>query len=147
MGVWDFVRSAGKKTGLGGDDEVAPEPAVLKREIEDLGLDAGDLDISVEGETVKVRGRAASREARERVVLAVGNVAGVARVEEDIATDDPQEAAVFHTVTSGDTLSAIVQKYLGNASRYMEIFNANKPMLKDPDSIYPGQVLRIPQES
>jgi len=96
---------------------------------------------------VKVRGRAASREAREKVVLAVGNVAGVARVEEDIATDDPQEAAVFHTVTSGDTLSAIVQKYLGNASRYMEIFNANKPMLKDPDSIYPGQVLRIPLES
>jgi nucleoid-associated protein YgaU len=29
--------------------------------------------------------------------------------------------------------------------KYPAIFEANKPMLKDPDKIYPGQVLRIPQ--
>ncbi len=52
-----------------------------------------------------------------------------------------------YTVQSGDTLSKIAQEYYGNASKYQQIFEANKPMLKDPDKIYPGQVLRIPAEA
>jgi nucleoid-associated protein YgaU len=52
--------------------------------------------------------------------------------------------AQFHTVVSGDTLGEIVKNYYGNAMKYPVIFEANKPMLKDPDLIYPGQVLRIP---
>lgn len=51
----------------------------------------------------------------------------------------------FHTVVKGDTLSAIALKYLGAANKYPAIFEANKPMLKDPNKIYPGQVLRIPE--
>jgi len=47
----------------------------------------------------------------------------------------------------GDTLSAIAKKYYGDASKYPEIFEANKPMLKHPDKIYPGQSLRIPPRS
>ena len=47
----------------------------------------------------------------------------------------------------GETLSAIAKKHYGNANAYMQIFEANKPMLKDPDHIYPGQVLRIPAKS
>jgi nucleoid-associated protein YgaU len=50
-----------------------------------------------------------------------------------------------HTVVQGDTLSAISLKYYGDANQYMKIFNANRPLLKDPDKIYPGQVLRIPK--
>ena len=50
-----------------------------------------------------------------------------------------------YTVQSGDTLSAIAKKQYGDASQYQRIFEANQPMLKDPDKIYPGQVLRIPQ--
>lgn len=49
-----------------------------------------------------------------------------------------------YTVKKGDTLSEIAQEQLGKASRYPEIFEMNKPMLKDPDRIYPGQVLRLP---
>jgi nucleoid-associated protein YgaU len=52
--------------------------------------------------------------------------------------------AQYHTVAKGDTLSAIAKKYYGDASKYPEIFEANKPMLKHPDKIYPGQSLRIP---
>jgi nucleoid-associated protein YgaU len=52
---------------------------------------------------------------------------------------------VFHEVKKGESLWAISSKTLGNGSRYMEIFEANKPMLSDPDKIYPGQNLRIPQ--
>lgn len=146
MGVWDFVKKAGKKLGIGGDDEdTAPAPEALKKEVEDLGLKADGLDISIEGDTVKLKGRAPTQAEKEKIVLAVGNVAGVAKVEEEIATDEAEGEAVFHTVVSGDTLSAISQKYLGKASRYMEIFEANKPMLSNPDKIYPGQVLRIPK--
>jgi hypothetical protein len=50
-----------------------------------------------------------------------------------------------HTVQSGDTLSAIAEKYLGDANAYMDIFNANRDQLTDPDKIKPGQVLKIPQ--
>jgi LysM repeat protein len=50
-----------------------------------------------------------------------------------------------YTVQSGDTLSAIAKRFLGNANDYMEIFNANKDQLSDPDKIKPGQVLKIPQ--
>jgi nucleoid-associated protein YgaU len=144
MGVWDFVKKAGKKIGIGGDEDAAPDPEALKKEVQDLGLEAEGLDIAVEGDKVKIRGRAKSQEAKEKVVLAVGNIAGVAKVEEDISTETAEKEAVFHTVEPGDNLSAIAQKYLGSASRYPEIFEANKPMLTDPDKIYPGQVLRIP---
>lgn len=52
-----------------------------------------------------------------------------------------------YTVQSGDTLSAIAKKFLGNANDYMEIFNANRDQLTDPDKIKPGQVLKIPQHA
>jgi nucleoid-associated protein YgaU len=50
-----------------------------------------------------------------------------------------------YTVQSGDTLSGISKKFLGNANDYMDIFNANRDQLTDPDKIKPGQVLKIPQ--
>ena len=52
-----------------------------------------------------------------------------------------------YTVEKGDTLSRIAKEMYGDASKYPMIFEANKPMLKDPDKIYPGQVLRIPAEA
>jgi nucleoid-associated protein YgaU len=50
-----------------------------------------------------------------------------------------------YTVKAGDTLSKIAKEKLGNANAYMEVFNANKDQLTDPDKIKPGQVLKIPQ--
>ena len=52
-----------------------------------------------------------------------------------------------HTVKSGDTLSKIAKEHLGDANAYMEIFNANRDQLEDPNKIKPGQVLKIPQVS
>lgn len=52
-----------------------------------------------------------------------------------------------YTVQKGDTLSKIAKDFYGNANKYHQIFEANKPMLKDPDKIYPGQVLRIPADA
>ena len=39
---------------------------------------------------------------------------------------------------------AIAKAHYGDGNKYHVIFEANKPMLKDPNKIYPGQVLRIP---
>jgi len=143
MGLWSFVKNAGKS--LVGSAEAAPAPADLTKEIEDLGLDATGLDITVDGDTVKVTGDAVSQEMKEKIILAVGNVEGVAAVDDEVKGDgtDP----VFHTVVRGDTLSAIAKKTMGSANKYHAIFEANKPMLTHPDKIYPGQVLRIPQEA
>jgi nucleoid-associated protein YgaU len=52
-----------------------------------------------------------------------------------------------YTVQAGDTLSGIAKRVLGNANKYMEIFNANRDLLTDPDKIQPGQVLKIPQHA
>jgi nucleoid-associated protein YgaU len=64
------------------------------------------------------------------------------------ATAAPQPASpATYTVKAGDTLSKIAREQLGSANAYMDIFNANKDQLQDPDKIRPGQVLKIPQHS
>lgn len=138
MGLMTFIKSAGKSL-FGSAEAAEPDADILKQEIDSLGLDATGLEISVEGDTVSVDGNAVSQEMKEKIVLAVGNVEGVAGVE-----DNAGGGGTFHTVEKGDTLWAISKKALGDGNRYSEIFEANKPMLTHPDKIYPGQVLRIP---
>ena len=144
MGLLDFVKSAGKALGIGSADAAeAPAPEALKKEIESHGLDASGLTVETRGDTVVLKGKAKSQE--EKAIISVGNIAGVAKVEEEVAVPDAREA-VFHTVVKGDNLWKIAEKYLGNGARNKEIFEANRPMLSDPDKIYPGQVLRIPEK-
>ena len=52
---------------------------------------------------------------------------------------------IQRVLKSGDTLSKIAKQQLGDPNAYMEIFNANRDQLSDPDEIKPGQVLKIPQ--
>jgi nucleoid-associated protein YgaU len=54
-------------------------------------------------------------------------------------------AGTTYTVKSGDTLSGIAKQFLGDASKYQKIFEANRDVLSDPDRIKPGQVLKIPR--
>jgi len=49
-----------------------------------------------------------------------------------------------YTVKSGDTLWNIAKKYLGNGNRYTEIYNLNKAKISNPNMIYVGQVLTLP---
>ena len=142
MGLWNFVKDAGKSLFGKAEAAEAPKEDALKAELQDLGLNTEGVELKVEGDKVVVSGKAIDAETKEKIILAVGNVDGVAAVETE--QDDDTADAVFHTVVKGDTLSAIAKKTLGNANRYPEIFEANKPMLTHPDKIYPGQVLRIP---
>ncbi len=143
MGLWSFVKDKGKTLFGGGDDEQVVG-AALQDELKDLGLDTSGVEIAVEGDTVKLSGQAPSQEEKEKIILAVGNVEGVAAVEDSMPD---ATKPVFHTVAKGDTLWAISARHLGNGARYNEIFEANRPMLKHADAIYPGQVLRIPQSA
>ncbi|MEM1081028.1 MAG: LysM peptidoglycan-binding domain-containing protein [Pseudomonadota bacterium] len=60
------------------------------------------------------------------------------------SSDASADTTTVHTVQPGDTLSAIAKQYYGDASQYMIIFEANQPPLDDPNTIFPGQELKIP---
>jgi nucleoid-associated protein YgaU len=50
-----------------------------------------------------------------------------------------------YTVKAGDTLSKISREFYGDANQYTKIFNANRNILRDPNTIKPGQELLIPE--
>ena len=67
--------------------------------------------------------------------------------ENEVAADVKAERTDIHgihTVQAGESLSKIAKTHLDDAGRYMDIFNANKDKLKDPNMIHPGQQLVIP---
>ncbi|WP_460275548.1 peptidoglycan-binding protein LysM [Celeribacter sp. ULVN23_4] len=140
MGLFSFVKDAGKKV-FGKKEETTDADAILA-EIKALGLEAEGVDVAVDGDKVVIGGTVSDQTTKEKIIMAAGNVEGVASVEDTLEGADP----VFHEVKKGDTLWGISKDALGNGSRYMEIFEANKPMLSDPDKIYPGQMLIIPQD-
>ncbi len=147
MGLFSFIKNAGAKVfGIGktSEEERIDKANMLAAAVEKLGFDVRDLNIEVEEDTAIVWGEAGSQETREKVVLVLGNTEGIANVDDrmTVVVEEPQ--AQFHTVVSGDSLSKIAKNYYGDAMKYPVIFEANKPMLKSPDLIYPGQVLRIP---
>jgi len=99
----------------------------------------------VKGDKVHLKGTPGSVEDREKALLIAGNVKGIAKVSDDMVAKDDKGKTRYYTVVSDDTLSKISKNMYGDANKYMKIFDANKPMLSDPDKIYPGQVLRIPE--
>ena len=145
MGLFSFLKNAGAKLlNRKAEANDASQLENLRNAIYDHGLKIEDLLLELEDDKVTVRGVVESQSEKEKVILALGNVEGIATVVEDIEVSVPEPEAVFYEVKSGDSLSKIAKKHYGDAMKYPEIFEANKPMLKDPNLIYPGQVLRIP---
>lgn len=146
MSLLSFVKEAGEKLL----DLLTPGNAnaseQLKEHISKVGLGNPNVQATVDGDKVTVTGEVASQEEKEKILLAVGNIQGVGSVDDQITVTGPVVAAArFVVVKKGDTLSAISLEVYGNANQYNKIFEANKPMLKDVDKIYPGQTLRIPE--
>jgi nucleoid-associated protein YgaU len=143
MGIFNFVKTAGAKIAsmLG----AGKEDTALAEHVRKHNLGGKDLKVERNNGTVTVTGSVATHEEREKIVIALGNVAGVEKVDDRITvTGVDMAASEFYTVQKGDTLSAISKRFYGNAGLYMRIFEANKPLLSHPDKIYPGQALRIP---
>jgi len=61
------------------------------------------------------------------------------------ALQNPYHGFTVYTVQSGDTLSSIAQQFYGDPERFRTIFQANRNVLEDPDEMFPGQELRVPQ--
>jgi LysM repeat protein len=169
MGLIQFAKKVGRKLGIGDDDDKnvaqaktggqAPsaqqveemrerrKAAALLKLVNDMGLKVSDLGVRVDDDKVTLTGAADSQEIREKVVLLVGNVEGIGSVDDQIKVARQEPEATFYEVKSGDTLSKIAKQHYGDANKYNLIFEANRPMLKDADEIYPGQRLRIPAMS
>jgi nucleoid-associated protein YgaU len=148
MGIFDFVKSVGKKLGIG-DEETPPTADDLKKELDSHALGTEKLEVEIDGDKAIIKGEVADQSIFEKAIIAVGNTLGVSKVEaSEIKVADASGSApgdvVLHEVKKGDNLWKIAEKHYGNGSKYTEIFEANKPMLSDPDLIYPGQMLRIP---
>jgi nucleoid-associated protein YgaU len=165
MDLIDFVKDAGEKLFGHGEAQAAVKEATadpanqakaqaanaaaadaILNYIKAQNLSATGLTVTYDGatSTASVFGVAPNQATREKIVLCCGNVAGVAAVKDMMSVDQSAPEAKFYTVVSGDTLSKISRQFYGDANKYTTIFEANKPMLKSPDRIYPGQNLRIP---
>jgi len=164
VGFFDFIADAGANLFKG--DE--PEPEITKPiaiHIRDAGVMIDNLKVNFKQGVVVLSGYLPNQEQKDKAVLVAGNIKGVTNVQDNVILGTPpadpvaQEAEEVkaaeeasntepsfrtYTVKSGDTLGKISKEMYGKSSMYNKIFEANTPMLKDADHIYPGQVLKIP---
>ncbi|MCA0256296.1 MAG: peptidoglycan-binding protein LysM [Proteobacteria bacterium] len=150
MGLFSFIKSAGKKLGLVDDEgETPPDAEAVKKELEGLNLGTDKVEVTVEGDKVVLKGDVENQSIFEKAVIAVGNTLGISKVEaaELKVASAPAKEPVLYTVKKGDTLWEIAESQYGKGkgAKHTVIFEANRPMLSHPDKIYPGQVLRIPE--
>ncbi|MEN8222517.1 MAG: peptidoglycan-binding protein LysM [Acidobacteriota bacterium] len=136
MGLFDFVKDMGEKLDAQMD---------LAAKINESGIEVQDMKADFSDGVASVSGVVNSLADKEKIVVMLGNVEGVEQVNESLNIAVGKKESKFYTVKGGDTLGKIAKEFYGNAMKYMVIFEANKPMLKDPNKIYPGQVLRIPE--
>jgi nucleoid-associated protein YgaU len=164
MGLIDFIKNVGHKLNVGHDDpkpaQAAPKAGPSQQEIhalenrkkavalthlvQQMGLKGENLNVQVDGEKATLTGKVDNQEVREKIVLLVGNTEGIGKVDDQLQVTRPEPEAQYYDVKAGDSLSKIAKQVYGDANQYNRIFEANQPMLKDPDKIYPGQKLRIP---
>ena len=203
----DFIKEMGESLKGTNIDTVEEFEQALVNRVKSLRLSVSDLDIEYEKGVATVMGMVPDQATKEKVILAVGNVKGVAKVKDALAVGltasqkaelrkraarragagarssaataaaakaaekarkeakakfelnlrraaykkelaaraKDSGASATYTVKKGDSLSKIAKKLYGDASKWKAIFEANQPMIKNADLIYPGQVLRIPK--
>ena len=152
MGLLTFVKNAGAKL-FGLKDSPEEKQKKIIAHLNSFNLDISRLQVAVADDTVHLSGNVKSIFDKIRIVATAGNVEGITAVNDDklivgesvdvnIAAEQPQKQ--YYTVVKGDTLSKISKNFYGDFKLYNKIFEANRPMLKNPDLIYPGQMLVIP---
>jgi len=151
MGLIAFIKGAGEKIfGKSEEKKEEQKADLILSHIKKFGFDTSDIQVKVDGDKVILMGSVDTIDNRNKVIVTAGNVEGIASVDDLLkvnhppADTPPQPEKQFYTVKKGDYLSKIAKEVYGNANKYNVIFEANKPMLKDPNLIYPGQVLVIP---
>lgn len=151
MGFISFIKNAGEKIFGKSEETLEKEKSeLISNHIKKFGFDTSTIQVVVDDEEVTLTGSIDNMENKNKIVVTAGNVDGISSVNDQILLTNPpsirppEPEKQFYTVKKGDYLSKIAKEVYGKANKYNIIFEANKPMLKDPNMIYPGQVLVIP---
>ena len=165
MGIFDSIKNAFGKSEAEPDATVAPSQM-----LRDAGIDPSGLKFGFATGVITVSGEIAEEANRQKIVEILSATPGIDRIEDkmNVAVPGPpepeepvapskseaepaadevpasEESGRTYTVESGDTLWKIAEEMYGNGSKYMVIFEANKDLLENPDRIFPGQKLVIP---
>lgn len=151
---------------------MSTRPKKLNRTSRKIILEVDNLEVELQEDSVCVlRSQCDCKDAKEKTILMAGNMKGVSSVvavrlkiadskssehrtqsgnsnEEQADSEFEQSSSSqYYTIESGDTLWGIAAKFLGNGSKYPEIFEANREIIEDPDKIFVGQKIRIPSSS
>ena len=138
MRLWNFAKDAGEILFV----KENTLQVAMNNHLAGKDLNISGVKIIVEGQSVRITGKAFDQETREIIILATGNINGISQVQDE--TEGMNKEIFFYTVKLGDTMMSIAQITMGKAFAHHRIFEANKPILTQPDQIYVGQVLRIP---
>jgi nucleoid-associated protein YgaU len=150
MGLISFIKNAGAKIFKSEERREEEKASLILEHIKKFGFDVSKVSVAVDDEKVILKGSVDTQANKNKIIVTAGNVEGISVVEDHLTVTMPEPVAPpepekqFYTVKKGDYLSKIAKEVYGDAKKYPIIFEANKPMLKDPDLIYPGQVLVIP---
>ena len=150
MGLISFIKNAGDKIFKSEEKKEQEKADLILSHIRKFGFDTSDIKVKVDDDKVILMGSIDTIDNRNKVIVTAGNIEGIAKVDDWLVVKNPPAVAPpppekqYYTVKKGDYLSKIAKEVYGDAKKYNIIFEANKPMLKDPDLIYPGQVLVIP---
>ncbi|WP_413533583.1 peptidoglycan-binding protein LysM [Empedobacter brevis] len=151
MGLFSFIKNAGEKV-FGGAETPEEKANKVKDQVAKQGFDLSGVTFSADGDKIVVAGEVLDINEKQKILATAGNIDGVEEVEDKLTLKTPLKIEIpdisktMYTVKSGDSLSKIAKEVYGDPMQYPKIFEANKPMLKHEDKIYPGQVLYIPQD-
>ena len=142
MGLFDFLKNIGKNVDDGKEADQIKEHLSIG-----LGDSINGLNVAFDDGTVTLSGEADSFATKQKAVLMAGNVKNVEKVNDmmTVKVDDPEPEPRFYTVQKGDSLSKIAKEIYGDYMKWEALFAANKEVIENPDLIYPGQQIRVPE--
>ncbi len=154
MGLFDFLKKNKKANvptppkpdvSAKADEMIRQQKLmVIENTVATLGLDIENLNIDFYNNTVTITGLTKSDDDRDAIINALNAVDGVYSVDNRLEVAAP--TFEVYTIKKGDSLSKIAKHYYGDAMKYKELFELNKDVLKDPNTIFPGQEIKIPKE-
>lgn len=167
MGLFSFKSDAGEEI-INRANNTDQKTELILNHLKKHNLIPEGLSASLEGSKLMLSGDVESQQAKNRILATAGNIQGISQVEDrigikniaaqeeqaqdELLTKNEGDEGIdidnldgFYTVKKGDYLSKIARQVYGDGNKYPIIFEANTPMLKDADRIYPGQVLVIPE--
>lgn len=156
MGIFDSIKNA-----FGGGEKPKESVAGPSQLLREAGIDPSGLKFGFGTGTITVSGAIADEGQRAKIIDVLKGIEGISKVDDHMtvaapapAPEAPAEAQPeaapeaaegrTYTVVSGDSLWKISEAMYGSGAKYKHIFEANRDILDDPDRIFPGQVLKIP---